>query len=228
MSDQPRVYEGDGDTLMQDQSAADKVILLPDAPLSKVADPTRRLRLMWGQHLLDDLIAGRYRSLVCAVNPNDNSHGIISQLAALMPTSQWTAKTITDYASRFATNTKVSVLKFDMDTIEVLGLLRPEGSDNLTLDDLSEGLKIVAEMIGRKTESRQPSAAVSFLGAHANRLVDASGNEPPLETVLRVMYEAGYTGDVYPPPHMWEIAPTAVYSRFPFPSSIQAMREGGF
>ena len=36
---------------------------------------------MWGQCLLEDLLAGRYRSLVCAVNAKDNGHGIITELA---------------------------------------------------------------------------------------------------------------------------------------------------
>jgi len=222
------VYDGEGDTLMQDAHGADRVILLPDAPLSKVPNPARRLRLMWGQHLLDDLLAGRYRSLVCAVNPEDNSRGIISQLAALLPTSQWSAASITDHAQRFATSDGVTVLKFDMDTLEVLALLRGKNQPNLTVDGLTDGFKIVAEMIRRKPESRLPSAAVSFLGARANALVDDHGQEPSLETVLRAMHEAGYAGDVYPPPHMWDMAPTAVYPRYPFPASIDNMREGGY
>jgi len=223
-----RVYDGDGDKLMQENQGGDRVILLPDAPLSKVADPTRRLRIMWGQHLLDDLLSGRYRSLVCAVNPEDNSHGIISQLSALLPTSQWSASSITDNAQRFATGTGVTVLKFDMDSLEVLALLRGKDEPNLTVQGLTDGFKIVAEMIRRKPESRLPSAAVSFLGARANALVDAEGHEPTFETVLRTMHEAGYAGDVYPPPHMWDMAPTAVYSRYPFPASIDNMREGGY
>jgi len=223
----PHVYDGEGDTLMQEGHAADRVILLPDSPLSKVPDPARRLRIMWGQHLLDDLLAGRYRSLVCAVNPVDNSHGIISQLASLLPTSQWSSATITDYAERFASSRGVTVLKFDMDALEVLTLVRNRDREHLSMSDLADGFKIVAEMIRRKPESRLPSAAVSFLGAQANALVDENGDEPSFETVLRAMHEAGYSGDVYPPPHMWEVAPTAVYPRYPFPSSIDSMREGG-
>ena len=41
-------------------------------------DTTPRIRIMWGQHLLEDLLAGRYRSLVLAVNAEDNSSGIIA------------------------------------------------------------------------------------------------------------------------------------------------------
>ena len=82
-------------------------------------------------------------------------------------------------------------------------------------------------MVRRKTQ-RLPTASVSFLGAHANKLVDEHDREPSFETVLRSMHDSGFTGDVYPAPWMWESAPTAVYARYPFPASLEAMREGGF
>lgn len=177
--------------------------------------------------MLDDLVAGRYRTLVCSVNGEDNSRGIITHLAHQLPTSQWVGKTITDYAKRFAANDKVSVLKYDMDAVEVLAVLRPAGTDTLTLDDLSEGFAIVSEMMRRKTE-RRPAASVSFLGGRANRVVDGQGKEPSFESVLRTMHESGFVGDVYPAPWMWEIAPTSVYARYPFPGSVASMREGGY
>lgn len=222
-----RVYDGHADDLMIDHKFDERIVMLPDAKPSSIADNAPRLRIMWGQHLLDDMVAGRYRTLVCSVNGEDNSRGIITHLANQLPTSQWVGKTITDYARRFAANDKVSVLKYDMDAVEVLAVLRPAGTDTLRLSDLAEGFAIVSEMMRRKTE-RRPAATVSFLGGVANRLVDGAGQEPSFESVLRTMHEAGFVGDVYPAPWMWEIAPTSVYARYPFPGSVASMREGGF
>ena len=73
-----------------------------------------------------------------------------------------------------------------------------------------------------------PVASVCFLGARANRLLDADGREPSFETVLKVMYGAGYRGDVYPAPWMWESAPTAMFPRYPFPDSLKRVCEGGY
>lgn len=223
-----RIYDGHADDLMIDHKFDERIVMLPDAKPSYVADTSPRIRIMWGQHLLDDLIAGRYRTLVCSVNGEDNSRGIITHLAQQLPTSQWVEKNITDYAKRFAMNDKVSVLKYDLDAVEVLALLRPAGTDTLKLSDLSDGFTIVSEMMRRKTE-RRPVASVSFLGGRANRLIDSdTGEEPSFESVLRVMQEAGFSGDVYPAPWMWACAPTAVYARYPFPGSVQSMREGGY
>ncbi len=213
---------------MVDHAIQERLIVLPDGKPSKQADTSPRIRLMWGQHLLDDVVAGRYRSIVCAVNAEDNSHGIISKLAELVPTSQWTPQSITNHTKMFANRETVTVIKFDMDMIEVLGLLRPTNQAHLTLKDLSHGFSVVTEMLRRKPWKRLPVASVSFLGAHANALVDEHGQEPSFETVLRTMYEAGFTGDVYPAPWMWESAPTGVYARYPFPPSLDAMRMGGF
>lgn len=225
-----RIYDGEGDRLMEEseQHAIDRIILLPDALPSKTPDPTPRQRIMWGQHLLEDLLTGRYRSLVCAVNAHDNSHGIIAQLATLLGTSQWDEPSITAVAKQFTNNDSdtIKVMKYDMDTVEVLALLRPANRDHMTLTDLSIGFKIVSEMIRSRT-SRLPSASVSFLGARSNALVDSNGNEPSFETVLRIMHQSGYNGDIYPAPAMWAAAPTAVYARYPFPPSVESMRHGG-
>jgi len=223
-----RIYDGDGDQLMVDHAIQERLIVLPDGRPTKQADKAARIRLMWGQHLLDDVVAGRYRSIVCAVNADDNSHGIISKLADMVTTSQWTPESITAHTQMFAHRESVTVIKFDMDTIEVLGLLRPTNRDHLTLKDLGQGFSVASEMVGRKPWQRRPVASVSFLGAHANALVDEHGQEPSFETVLRTMHEAGFAGDVYPAPWMWESAPTGVYARYPFPPSLENMREGGF
>jgi hypothetical protein len=223
-----RIYDGDGDQLMVDHAIQERLIVLPDGRPSKQADNTARVRIMWGQHLLDDVVAGRYRSIVCAVNDTDNSKGIISKLAELVTTSQWTPESITAHTQMFAHRESVTVIKFDMDTIEVLGLLRPTNRDHLTLDDLGHGFSVASEMVRRKPSQRLPVAAVSFLGAHANALVDEHGQEPSFETVLRTMHDSGFSGDVYPAPWMWESAPTGVYARYPFPPSLENMRMGGF
>lgn len=224
----PAIYDREGDLLMQEASEqSERLILVPDAFPSRTPDRTPRLRIMWGQHLLDDLLAGRYRSFVCAVNAQDNSRGIVSQLATFLPTSQWDEKSITAYARQFDTTSKVKVIKYDMDTLEILAILRPMGRDRLTLQDLSTAFQIAAQMLRGKSE-RLPSASVSFLEARANVLVDSRGQAPSLESVLRTMYEAGYTGDVYPSPAMWRAAPTGVFARYPFSPSLEARREGGF
>jgi hypothetical protein len=121
----------------------------------------------------------------------------------------------------------VKVLKYDMDVVEVLAILRPAGHEHLTVQDLASAFKIVADMIRRKP-GRSPSAAVSFLGARANLLADKEGQEPSFETVLRAMHEGGYTGDVYPSPAMWRLGNVGMYPRYPFPPGLNQMREGGY
>jgi hypothetical protein len=225
-----KVYEGDGDLLMQTDrhEVGQSITLIPDALPSKVPDRTRRIRIMWGQHLLEDVLIGRYKSLVCAVNGRDNGHGIISQLAALLPTSQWDEKSITAYAAHFSSvSSRTTVLKIDMDMVEVLAILRPAGALHLTIDHLSHAFEIVAEMIAHNPR-RLPSASVSFLGARANALVDNHGVEPPFEKVLSTIYDAGYTGDIYPPPALWQIREVGVFARYPFPRALDDLRAGGF
>jgi hypothetical protein len=226
----PRLYDEEGDLLLEADRRSDRVIMLPSGDPRK-ASPTRdRIRIQWGQHLLSDVLARRYRTLVCGVNPDDNSRGMIGELAALVPTSQWNADSITTHARTFAKSIgkdEVLVLKYDLDTVEVLALLRPPGKDHFTLEDLRKGLKKVAQMVETRYD-RLAVASVSFLGAKSNKLVGPDGNEPSFETVLRTMFEAGYRGDVYPSLRMWEIAPTGVFANYPFPDSLKAMRAGGF
>jgi hypothetical protein len=226
----PQIYDGDGDALMQKEHGdmGDRISLVPDALPSKTPDLTPRIRILWGQHLLEDLLAGRYCTLVCAVNPHDNSHGIISQLAELLPTSQWNQQSLTAHAKQFAgSDGRVRVLKYDMDVVEVLGILRPSQNAPMTLSVLSDAFRIVAEMIRRKP-GRLPSASVSFLGARANKLIGPAGREPSFESILRAMYDAGYSGDVYPPPAMWQAGDVGVFARYPFPPSLERIRGGGF
>jgi hypothetical protein len=231
-----RLYDDEGDRLVQADVRADRIILLPAGDPRKLDAPgdTGRIRLQWGQHLLADLLARRYRTLVCGVNATDNGRGIIAQLAELMPTSQWNARSITAHAEQFSrsiASDDVLVLKFDLDVLEVLALLRPMGRDHFTLDDLGRGFRKVAQMLeGRR--DRLPCASVSFLGAKSNRLVGRPSSrdaqrEPSLEAALRTMHEAGFRGDVYPPTSLWQVAPTCVFASYPFPGALDTMRQGG-
>lgn len=226
----PRLYDGEGDSLLEADRHADRVILLPSGDPRKASTDRDRIRIQWGQHLLADLLARRYRTLVCGVNPDNNSHGIIGELAALLPTSQWNNDSITQYARTFARSMgkeDVLVLKYDMDLVTVLALLRHPGRDHFTLDDLKRGFRKVAQMVETRYD-RLAVASVSFLGAKSNRLVDTTGKEPSFESVLRTMFEAGYRGDVYPSLGMWAAAPTGVFANYPYPSSLKVMRSGGF
>src|SRR5690606_7496428 len=104
------------------------------------------------------------------------------------------------------TDQDVLVLKYDMDAVEVLALLRPPGQKHFTLDNLDRGFRKLSQMVERRHD-RLPCASVSFLGAKSNKLVDTDGREPSFEAVLRTMFDAGYRGDVYPSLGMWELAP---------------------
>jgi hypothetical protein len=230
-----RLYDGDGDRLMHADKRDDRVIMLPCGDPRHASAERDRIRIQWGEHLLADLVAGRYRTVVCAMNDVDNSHGIGGELIDLVPTSQWTVKTATAYAHMFHDSVAVHaphdnepyVLKFDLDRLLILALLRPRDQDYFTLRDLAHGFKTISKMVtGRR--KRWPVASVSFLGAKSNRLIDEDGREPAFESVLRAMFESGYRGDVYASPAMWELAPTGVFASYPFPESLDMMRSGGF
>jgi len=226
----PRLYEDEGDLLVQADQRSDRIILLPSGDPRIASTDRDRIRIQWGQHLLADLLANRYRTLICGVNPEDNSHGIIGELAELLPTSQWNAKSITQHARTFADSIpedEVLVLKYDMDAVTVLAILRPPGRDHFRLEDLSRGFRKVAQMTENRFD-RMPCASVSFLGAKSNRLISDDGREPTFEAVLRAMFESGYRGDVFPSLGMWQLAPTAVFASYPFPKSLDVMRSGGF
>jgi hypothetical protein len=223
------IYDGSGDDLAGQLGGGgdNRLTLLPDVPLeARDPDAVERIRIMWGQRLIDDLIAGRYRALVCAVNAVDNTHGIVNLLAERLPTSQWREPMITEFARHFVQPHGTTVVKYDMDRVKVLGLLRPREHEHLTLNDLSAGFRTVSAMLNCRPD-RLPVASVCFLGARANRLTDGRGHEPSFESVLKTMYQSGYRGDVYPAPWMWESA-TGVFPRYPFPDSFRQMCDGGF
>lgn len=230
-ADQPRLYDDSADDLMRSEPATDYVTLLPGEKGRLQAGT--RLRILWGQDMLRDVLDGRYRAVVCAVNDIDNSHGIIAQLVNLVTTSQWSVHTVTSYAKMFHESVHIHaahdhepyILKYDLDSILVLALLRPQGRDHFTLQDLARGFQTVSKML-RGRADRQPIATVSFLGASSNRLLDEDGREPTFETVLRTMHESGFRGDVYPSPQMWQAGDVGVFASYPFPESLDRMRGG--
>lgn len=229
--DATRLYDGGAESLMTSAQFPDRVSLLPGSS-GKIARD-ERLRVMWGQDMLRDLLDGRYRAVVCGVNTQDNSHGIIAQLVDLVATSQWTAKTVTSYARMFQESVSIHaaadkepyVLKFDLDSVLILALLRPMGRDHFTLDDLSRGFATVTKMLKDRDE-RRPVASVSFQNARANRLLGPDSREPSFESVLRTMFNAGFRGDVYPSPASWRFADVGVFPSYPFPAGLERMRAG--
>lgn len=227
-----RLYEGDGDRLVEVPSGGPKVTILPSGD-PRTANASRRIRIMWGHHLLDDVVEGHYRTLICGVNDADNSHGILGEILKLIPTSQWTLASATSYAKVFRSAVNVHakedrepyVLKLDLDRLLVLALLRPQGRDHFTLEDIYRGFRTVSRMLDGRRD-RLPVCSVSFLGAKSNRLLDHQGQEPSLESVLDAMHQAGYSGDVYPPITLWDVPHTAVFATYPFPEGLSRMREG--
>lgn len=229
-----RLYDGDAEDLLTAEYAPERVTLLPgdQSDPSGVGAP-QRLRILWGQDLLRDLLDGRYRAVVCGVNDADNTRGLISQLCSLVNTSQWHERSVTSYARIFHDSVDVIaahdrepyVLKFDLDRVLVLALLRPRGKDHFTLADLQRGFSTVSRMLEGRRE-RLPVASVSFLNARANRLLDEQGREPSFESVLRVMFRAGFRGDVYAAPTMWKHGHIGVFPSYPFPEGLERMRAG--
>ena len=230
-----RIYDDEAELLMGTEQFPDRVSLLPAGPIGAGIGPgsTERIRLLWGQDMLRDMLDGRYRAVICGVNDTDNSHGIIAQLVDLIQTSQWTAKGVTSFAKMFQESVSIHaardrepyVLKYDLDSLLILALLRPHGRDHFTLDDISRGFATVVKMLRGRRE-RLPVASVSFLNARANRLLGPDGKDPSFETVLRVMYQAGFRGDVYPSPAMWRFGHVGVFPYYPFPEGVERMREG--
>lgn len=232
-----RLYDGDTDSLLHADLAPQRVSLLPGsgaAPgVAGAVAANERIRIMWGQDLLRDVLDGRYRAIVVGVNDEDNSRGIVAKIVELVQTSQWTARAVTSYAKMFQESVSIRaardrepyVLKIDLDSILILGLLRPRGRTHFTVEDLYRGFTTVARMLSDRGD-RLPVASVSFLNAHANTLKGPDGQEPSFETVLRTMYNAGFRGDVYTAPAMWHLGHVGVFPSYPFPESVSRMREG--
>jgi hypothetical protein len=227
------LYDGDAAALLSPSSYPDRISLLP-AEQTKPT-PSDRIRIMWGQDMLSDVLDGRYRTVICGVNDEDNAHGVVAQLVSLVTASQWSANSVTSYAKMFhdsvsihaATDREPYILKYDLDSVLVLALLRPKDQDYFTLTDLARGFTTASKMLQGRPD-RRPVSSVSFLGAKSNRLVidHDSQTEPSFETVLRTMYTAGFRGDTYPSPLMWQRADVGVFPNYPFPSGLDRMRDG--
>ncbi|MCC6229863.1 MAG: hypothetical protein IT432_11630 [Phycisphaerales bacterium] len=228
---QIKLYDGGAEDLMDSDLAPDRVSLLPGATGKLV--PGERIRILWGQDMLRDVLDGRYRAVICGVNDADNSHGIIAQICDLVATSQWTARSVTSFAKMFhgsvaihaASDKEPYVLKFDLDSVLILALLRPAGRDHFTLEDLGRGFETISKMLHDRRE-RLPVASVSFLHARANKLRGSDGQEPTFESVLRTMYGAGYRGDVFVSPALWRFGHVGVFPSYPFPAGLERMRAG--
>lgn len=228
-----RLYNDDAESLLQRESYPEHVTLLPSE--DRRIEPGTRIRMMWGQDMLRDVLDGRYRAVICGVNDEDNSHGIIAQIVNLVTTSQWSERSVTSYAKMFSESVSVHaahdrepyVLKYDLDGLLVLGLLRPKGRDHFTLADLARGFQTITKMLAGRVD-RQPVCSVSFLGARSNRLAGDgdSVSEPSFESVLRAMFDSGYRGDVYAAPAMWQQGHIGVFPNFPFPEGLERMRSG--
>lgn len=226
-----KLYDDDAEALLSHSEGMQRVTLLPSE--RPRLEPGHRLRVIWGQDMLLDVLDGRYRAVICAVNDEDNTHGIISQIVQLITTSQWSAQSITSYAKVFSDSLALHasddrepyVLKYDLDSVLVLALLRPHGRDHFTVEDLGRGFSTIQKMLMGRPD-RRPVASVSFLDGRSNRLADHEGKQPSFETVLSTMYNAGYRGDVYPSPSMWNHGQVGVFATYPYPEGLERMRQG--
>ena len=225
------LYNADADALLSNTESMQRVTLLPaDRPRLEAG---RRRRVLWGQDMLMDVLDGRYRTVICGVNDHDNTHGIISQIVQLITTSQWSSGSITSYAKVFQESVALHasddrepyVLKYDLDSVLILALLRPRGKDHFSVADLTRGNRTITKMISDRPEPR-PVATVSFLDGVSNRVLTDNGEQPTLETILGSMFDAGYRGDVYPSPSMWNHGHVGVFPTFPFPEGLDRMRQG--
>ena len=70
-----RLYDDDADALMRTEQFPKRVSLLPPDSGRRI-EPGARLRILWGQDMLRDILDGRYRTVVCGVNEEDYAHGI--------------------------------------------------------------------------------------------------------------------------------------------------------
>ena len=174
-----RLYEDNAEALLSSEMFPDRVSLLPGD--SGKIQAGQRIRIPWGQDMLRDLLDGRYRTVICGVNDADNSHGIIAQLVNLVTTSQWSERSVTSYAKMFQESVSVHaahdkepyILKYDLDSLLILAVLKPKGRDFLTLQDLARGFTTITKMLQGRAD-RRPVCSVSFLGARSNRLVNES------------------------------------------------------
>ena len=85
-----RLYDDEGDALVQADTRSSRVILVPAGDPKVACTDRDRIRIQWGHHLLADLLGGRYRTVICGLNDEDNAHGILGELLEIVPTGRWT------------------------------------------------------------------------------------------------------------------------------------------
>ncbi len=191
MSSQIKLYDGDADDLMSGDHA-EQVSLLPGDP-SPGFSAGERIRVPWGQDMLRDMLDGRYRAVVCGVNDEDNSHGIIAQLVHLVTSSQWTQQTVTNYAKVFQESVSVHaahdhepyVLKYDLDSILILALLRPKGQDHFTTADLARGFSTVSNGSCRMPATHPSAYSAMSMPASCNPAQRSSRPWPVIRRLSR-------------------------------------------
>ncbi|MEL6908464.1 MAG: hypothetical protein AAFP22_23845, partial [Planctomycetota bacterium] len=94
-----------------------------------------------------------------------------AQIVDLIRTSQWTVDTVTNYAKMFqqsvathaGRDSEPYVLKYDLDSVLVLALLRPKGQDHFTPVDLRRGFETVTSMLEHRID-RRPAAEADGRG----------------------------------------------------------------
>ena len=60
----PRIYDGDDDTLMEADRQSNRLVIMPVGDPRQIETTRTRIRIQWGQFLLNDMLTTRYRTLV--------------------------------------------------------------------------------------------------------------------------------------------------------------------
>jgi hypothetical protein len=58
----PHIYDGDGDALMEADRQANRLVIMPVGDPRQVETSRKRIRIQWGQFLLNDMLTSRYRT----------------------------------------------------------------------------------------------------------------------------------------------------------------------
>ena len=56
----PRIYDGDGDVLMEADRQANRLVIMPTGDPRKASPERNRIRIQWGQYLLADMMTRRW------------------------------------------------------------------------------------------------------------------------------------------------------------------------
>ncbi|CAG0996128.1 hypothetical protein PHYC_02573 [Phycisphaerales bacterium] len=93
-----RLYEDEAESLFKSDLFPDRGTLLPGEGRSVSA--RERIRIMWGQDMLRDIIDGRCRTVVCGVNDSGNSRHR-RHLVELITAGRWSGRRVSIYARMF-------------------------------------------------------------------------------------------------------------------------------